>query len=172
MKSDKMSYVINADIESLITKTDGCANNPENSSTTKIGEHIPCGYSMSTVLVFDNIENKHFLYRGEDCLKKFCESLREHTKNVIDFKIKKNVTVNKRRTKITSRCKVSYICGEKCLKKFANLKDYQKVRAHCHFTSKCRGAAHSICNLRFNVSNEIPLVFHNGSNYDYHFIIK
>ena len=65
MKSDKMSYVINADIESLITKTDGCANNPENSSTTKIGEHIPCGYSMSTVLVFDNIENKHFLYRGE-----------------------------------------------------------------------------------------------------------
>ena len=26
--------------------------------------------------------------------------------------------------------------------------------------------------LRFNVPNEIPVVFHNGLNYDYHFIIK
>ena len=29
-----------------------------------------------------------------------------------------------------------------------------------------------LCNLIFNVPNEIPVVFHNGSNYDYHFIIK
>ena len=41
-----------------------------------------------------------------------------------------------------------------------------------HFTGKYRGTAHSTCNLKFNVPNEIPLVFHNGSNYDYHFIIK
>ena len=30
----------------------------------------------------------------------------------------------------------------------------------------------NICNLNFNVSSEIPVVFHNGSNYDYHFITK
>ena len=42
MKSDKIPYIIYADIESLIRKIDGCANNPEKSSTTKIGEHIPC----------------------------------------------------------------------------------------------------------------------------------
>ena len=46
-KSDKMPYIIYADIESLIRKIDECANNPENSSTTKRSEHIPCGYSMS-----------------------------------------------------------------------------------------------------------------------------
>ena len=45
MKLDKISYIIYADIESLIRKIDGCANNPENSSTAKIGERIPCGYS-------------------------------------------------------------------------------------------------------------------------------
>ena len=50
------------------------------------------------------MESQHALYRGEDCTKKFCETLREHVKNIIDFE-KKNVTVNKRRTKITSRCK-------------------------------------------------------------------
>ena len=35
-----------------------------------------------------------------------------------------------------------------------------------------RGAAHSICNLKYSVLKKIPIVFHNGSNYDYHFIIK
>ena len=49
MKSDKMPHIDYADIESLIKKIDGCVNNPENSSGTKIGEHIPCGYSMSTI---------------------------------------------------------------------------------------------------------------------------
>ena len=58
MKSDKMSYIIYADIESLIKKIDGCADNPENSSTEEVGEHITCGYSMSTIWTFDHIENK------------------------------------------------------------------------------------------------------------------
>ena len=49
MKSDKMSYIIYADIEFLIKKMYGYAKNPENSSTTKIGEHIYCQCSMSTV---------------------------------------------------------------------------------------------------------------------------
>ena len=40
-KSNKMPYNIYADIESLIRKMDGYANNPENSSMTKKGEHIP-----------------------------------------------------------------------------------------------------------------------------------
>ena len=40
------------------------------------------------------------------------------------------------------------------------------------FKGKYGGAAHSIRNLRFTVPNEIPVVFHNGSNYDYRFIIK
>ena len=61
MKSDKMLYIIYDDTESLIKKIDGCANNPENSSTTKIGDHSHCRYSISTIWVFDNIENKHTL---------------------------------------------------------------------------------------------------------------
>ena len=53
-----MPCIIYADIESLIKEIDGCANDPENSSTTKIGEHIPCGYSMPTIWAFDNLESK------------------------------------------------------------------------------------------------------------------
>ena len=56
-----MQYIIYADIEFLIKKIDRCANNPENSSTTKIGEHIPCRYSISNIRDFDNI-GKGILY--------------------------------------------------------------------------------------------------------------
>ena len=49
---------------------------------------------------------------------------------------------------------------------------YQKVKDHCHYTGEFRGPAHSICNLRYNVQQEIPVKIHNGSKYNYHFIIK
>ena len=42
------------------------ANNPEKSSTTKIGDHIPSRYLMSTIWAFNDIENKHILCHGED----------------------------------------------------------------------------------------------------------
>ena len=55
-----------------------------------------------------------------------------------------------------------------CKKYFNN----DKVKDHCHFTGKYRGAAHNTCNLRYKVPKNIPVIFHNGSTYDYHFIIK
>ena len=51
-------------------------------------------------------------------------------------------------------------------------KKYHKLKDHCHYTGKYRGAAHDICNLRYKIPKEVPVVFHNGSTYDYHFIIK
>ena len=33
-------------------------------------------------------------------------------------------------------------------------------------------AVHSVCNIKFRVDKEISTFFHNGSNYDYLFIIK
>ena len=65
-----------------------------NSSTIKlihknIGEHIPSGFPMSTISPFKNTEDKHDVYRGKDCMKKFCQSLREYAMKIIDFKYKK-----------------------------------------------------------------------------------
>ena len=62
-----------------------------------------------------------------------------------------------------------------CKKEFStdkNDKKHHKVRDHCHYTGKFRGAAHSISSLRYKTPKEIPKVFHNGSKYDYHFKIK
>ena len=49
-KSNKAPFIIYADLEYIIEKTDGSKNNPENSSATKVSEHIPSGFSMSTNL--------------------------------------------------------------------------------------------------------------------------
>ena len=54
-----------------------------------------------------------------------------------------------------------------------NFKIYQKVRDHCHYTGKFRRAAYSICELNYKLPpQEIPVKIHNGSIYDYYFLIK
>ena len=68
--------------------------------------------------------------------------------------------------------KICYICEEKFKNRYLKDKQYRKVRDRYHYTVEYRGAAHSICNSKSSVPKKIPLVFHNGSNYDYHFVIK
>ena len=66
---------------------------------------------------------------------------------------------------------VIYVKKNFVLIKIKEFKLKKKVRDHCHYTGKYRGAAHSICSLRCKIT-DIPVVFYNGSTYDYHFIIK
>ena len=77
LKSNKAPFIIYADLECLIEKIDGCKNNPKNSSATKVDEHIPSSFSISTIWFFKSIENKHDVYGCKDFNKKFRESLRE-----------------------------------------------------------------------------------------------
>ena len=85
-KSDKAPFIIYADLECIIEKTDGCKNNPENWSTTKVSKNIPSTFSMSTKSSFRSLENKHDEYRSKDCMKKFCEFLKQNAMKIINFK--------------------------------------------------------------------------------------
>ena len=69
----------------------GCKNNSENSSATKVSEHIPSAFSMPTISSFRSIENKHDVYRGKDSMKKFCESFIEHAMKITNFEKEKNI---------------------------------------------------------------------------------
>ena len=78
-------------------------------------------------------------------------------------------------TKPYEKQKVCHICKKEFSADKGNkneFKLYHKVRDHCHYTGKLTETAHSICNLKYKTPKEIPVVFHNGSTYDYHFIIK
>ena len=92
-KSDKVPFIIYADLEFIKETNDRYKNNLENSSITKVSELIHSGFSMSTISSFRRVRNKHDVYRGKDCTKKFCESLREHAMKIITFK-KKLLTEN------------------------------------------------------------------------------
>ena len=160
-KSVKLPFVIYADLECLLEKMSTCINNPNESSTTKINKHIPSGYSIFIHCSFDKSKNKLNRYRGKDCMKKFSKDLREHVSKLINYEKKKMIP-------LTTEEKIYHINK----KNVTYVKKNYKVRDHCHYTSKYRGAAHNICNLRYKVPKEIPIVFHNCSIYDYHFIIK
>ena len=155
-----------------------CINNPNESSTTKINKHTPSGYSIFTSCSFDESKNKLNYYRGKDCMKKFCKDLKEHATRIINLEKKKIIPLTKEEKINYNDQKVCYICKKEFdtidTTKLSSLecKKNYKVRDHCHYTGKYRGAAHNICNLRYKVPKEIPVVFHNGSTYDYHFIIK
>ena len=85
---------------------------------------------------FDLIEDKHTLYRGKDCKEKFCTSLREPDKNIIDFKKKEMLPLTKEEIKSHQDVKVYYICRKSILKKLSKSINYGKVRDHRYFTCK------------------------------------
>ena len=168
-KSIKLPFIIYADLECLLEKMITCYNNLRESSTTEINKHTPSGYSLFTHCSFDKIKNKLDYYRGKDCMKKFCKDLREHATKIINYEKEKMIPLTTKEEIYHNKQNNCYIC-----EKEFDIKDkkHHKVRDHCHYTGKYRGAAHMICNLRYKIPKEIPIAFYNGSTYDYHFIIK
>ena len=162
-KSLELQFIIYADLECLLKKIDTCS--------------------------FDKSNNKLSYYRGEDCMKRFCKDFlslyrifscnlhlynnliyywiyqkNKYATKIFDFKKKTMIPLTKEENDNYNKENTCYICK----KDFNN----DKVRDHCHFTGKYRGAAHNMCNLRYKIPKNIPLIFHNGSTYDYHFVIK
>ena len=108
---------------------------------------------------------------GKNCMKKFCQDLTEHVTKIINYEKKEMISLTKKEEKRHNRQKVCRIC-KKGFSIDDDNKKYHKVKGHCHYTGKYRGAAHDICNLTYKTPKEISVVFHNGSTYDYHLIIK
>ena len=130
---------------------------------------------MSLGCSFDETKNRRKFNRRKDCIEKFCNDLKELVTEIINHKEKEMISLEDEETTIDESQKVCHICKEKfCYDENTEkeFKLYQKVRDHCHYTGKFRGAAHSICNLRYKIPKKIPIVFHNGSTYGYDFIIK
>ena len=166
-KSIKLPFVVYADLECLLEKMSTCQNNPRESSTTEINKHTPSGYLLFTNCSFDKSKNKLDHYGGKDCMKRFCKDLRTRATKIINCEKKKMTPLTTKEKIYHNEQEICYICKKEFDK---NDKKHYKVRDHC--PGKYRGAAHDICNLRYKIPKENPAVFHNGSTYDYHFIIK
>ena len=82
---------------------------------------------MSTISSFKSIENKHNVYRGKDCTKNFCETLREHAMKIRNFKKKKMKLLTKEDQKSYENPKICYICREKFENKYLKDKNILKL---------------------------------------------
>ena len=154
----------------MFTFKNSCSSNPIISYTEKKAIHKPAGYSSVMCCSFDKAKNEQKYHRGKNCVKRFCEDLKEQVKKIINHKMKAmipNALANEEKESHESQ-EICHICEKEFCTDKDNKKEFklkQKVRDHCHYTGKYRGAAHSICNLRYRISKETPVVFHNGSTY-------
>ena len=117
---------------------------------------------MSTLPLFKGIENKHDVYRGKDCIKKFCESLKEQSMEIINLKKKKIKLLTPEQQESHENQNVYRICQGKNGNKYLKNKKYRKVRQ-------------IIVIMQGNIQMlhiAYSIAFLNESSYDYHFIIR
>ena len=68
--------------------------------------------------------------------------------------------------------KVCHICKNTDKNDKDACKLYHRVSHYCHYTGNYRRATHNIYNIKYKIPKEILEVFHEGSTYNSHFIIK
>ena len=128
---------------------------------------------MFTRCSFDKKENKLNYYRVKDCIEKLCKKLKKRAMKIIKYEKREMIPLTKEENKSYKKQKICHICkGKFCVDKDdENYKNKTKVKDHCQYTGKFRGAAHSKCNFNYKVPKDIPVIIHNASN-DTCFIIN
>ena len=109
-KSLKVPWVIYADFECLLIKEQSCQNNPKESYTERKSVHESCGYSIDLASSFDLKQDKDSFYRGRDCAKTFCEDLKKHAINIINFKEKDMIPLTDKEIIDYEEQKLCHIC--------------------------------------------------------------
>ena len=99
-----------------------------------------------------------------------CEILKDHALKIINYEKKEIIPLSEEENKSYEEQDACFICRKK-FNSDKKDKKHKKVKDHSHYTGKFGGAAHNNCNLNYKIPKEIPVVFHNGSTYDIHFII-
>ena len=113
---------------------------------------------MNSKFAYGKVENPLKLYRGEDCVKVFCDYISNEARRLYHmFPEKPMKPLTREQWRKFNRAMNCHIC----LKGF-KLSD-PKVTDHSHYTGKYRGPSHSIYNLRYKIPHYIPIVFHNLS---------
>ena len=171
-------FIIYADFECFTIPVNSCQPNPEKSFTQGYQKHEPSGFCLYLKPLYGiNTNFKPIVYTkktpDEDISKKFIKNVVKLTHQIYQDYYKNpkpyNLTLQEEKDfQSETKC---HICEQKL---FINEKTGKilKVRDHCHFTGKYRGAAHNECNLKSRKPRILPVIFHNLQGYDSHLFIK
>ena len=161
-KQMELPFVIYADFECIITQTE----DDSTTNTKKVSKHEASGYTFTTKSPF--YESKTVSYRGPDAGGKFLRDILKEEKRVMQLINDANKEIimtpaDERQFQSASEC---HICEEPFTNKDTEwveeggyFRKGERVRDHCHFTGKFRGAAHDGCNLRYRKVDKIPVFF-------------
>ena len=167
--SEKAPFVIYADFESLIKPMDNCDPDPNKSYTKKYQKHEPISFSYYILCSIDGVYKpilrKYTQTKPEDtnAIDVFIKWLEEDVKAIANIEVKE-IIFTEEDIKQFNKASDCWICGEYL--------GNDRVRDHCHFTGRYRGAAHNSCNLKYRKPKSISVFFHNLSGYDSHLFIK
>ncbi|KAK5638752.1 hypothetical protein RI129_013047 [Pyrocoelia pectoralis] len=163
---EKVPFTIYADLESILEKCDNL--NPQDNNTALYQKHTPFSVAFYLKCSYDESLSKFLSYRGADCIPWFIKQLRDIADwtNVIVNTIVPMEVLSPSQIQNFDNAVSCHICK----KPFTE--NQIKVRDHFHLNGAYRGPAHQACNLNYNDSHVIPVVFHNLSGYDSHFFIR
>lgn len=164
-KQLQIPFVIYADIETVLKKVDHPLGRSDNTKCYQKHEPYSVGYFLKCS--FDDSKSYYEHFRGEDCITKFIQKL-HHIAMEVEVVLNNNIPLkmSNEEEHTFKRADFCHICDQKY-----NLNDI-RVRDHCHLTGRYRGSAHGNCNLIYRESRTIPIIFHNLTNYDAHFLIR
>src|SRR2546425_3192373 len=171
-RSLRVPFVVYCDFESILKPVERCQPNPTTSYTLQYQHHEPmsfCAYSKYSDDMADvssDLPSEPYVYRGPNAPKHFLQYLKTLAK-----KISKIYQLKTPMKQLTEQEQHSFDQATACYMCDKPL-DGSKVRDHCHITGRYRGAAHNSCNLRYEAPNFLPVLLHNLSGYDSHFIVK
>ena len=152
-RSEKVPFVFYADFECLIKPIQLCNPDDKKSYTKQYQKHEPSSFCYYIKCFDDEVyKPKKVSYTGEDVPRKFVEMLEEDIKIITNIPGKKIIFGKEEKERYEKETKC-WICKEEF--------NDDKVRDHCHFTGRYRGAAHNKCNLNYRKPNFTPVVFHN-----------
>ena len=162
-------FVVYADFECFTKPVNTCSPNPKESYNYNYQKHEPSGFCFHIKgLVDTKFEPIIYTKKKErdDVAKIFVEKLTKVTNKIYnDFYCRPiPLRLTRQEQKSFDKAKTCYICNKELLD--------DKVRDHCHFTGKYRGAAHNSCNLQCRKPMILPVIFHNLQGYDTHLSIK
>ena len=173
----KVPFIMSADFESILEPIQGPATVeqgftsrnpnkvPTGPYTSKVTKHLPSGWRVYSKFTYREVKNPLKLYRGKDCLEKFCDYIRQEAHRLYHMFPERPMDPLARKQwkkyNKASRCHI-------CFKQFGDSKKGPKVRGNCHYTGRYRGPVHRSCSLMYRISSYIPVVFHNLSGYDAH----